>query len=52
MILKLKISNFTNIKALFLINNIDTNKKVVSNKVSLSKKGLKDFIGYKDGKKN
>ena len=38
-------------KSPILINNID-NKKVVSNKISLSKNGLKNFIGYKDGKKN
>ena len=33
------------------IKNIDINKIVVSNKVSLGKKGFKYFIGYKDAKK-
>ena len=33
------------------IKNIDINKIVVSNKVSFSKNGFKDFTGYKDGKK-
>ena len=33
------------------IKNIDINKKVVSNKVSLGKKDLKYFIGYKVAKK-
>ena len=34
-----------------MINNIDINKIGVSNKVFFAKKGLKYFIGYKDGKK-
>ena len=33
------------------IKNIDINKIVVFNKVSLSKKWFKYFIGYKDAKK-
>ena len=33
------------------IKNVDTDKIVVSNKVSFGKKGFKYFIGYKDGKK-
>ena len=33
------------------IKNIDINKLVVSNKVSLIKKGFKYFIGYKNAKK-
>ena len=33
------------------INNIDINKIVVSNKVSLGQNGFKYFIGYKDAKK-
>ena len=33
------------------IKNIDINKIVVSNKVSLGKKGFKYFIGYNDAKK-
>ena len=32
------------------IKNIDTNKTVVSNKVSFGKKGFKYFIDYKDAK--
>ena len=32
------------------IKNIDTNKTVVSNKVSFGKKGVKYFIDYKDAK--
>ena len=32
--------------------NLDINKILVSNKVSLNKKGFKYFIGYKDGKKS
>ena len=50
MILKLKYTSFTNIKA-FLINNIDINKAVVSNKVPFSKKDFKHFLGYKNVKK-
>ena len=34
-----------------LIKNIDSNKKIVSNKVSFGKKGFKYLIGYKDTKK-
>ena len=51
MILKSKNKNFTNIKDLFSIKNIDVNKTVVSNKVSFGKKGLKYLICYKDAKK-
>ena len=32
------------------IKNLDINKIVVPNKVSLGKKGFKYFIGYKDAK--
>ena len=32
------------------IKNLDINKIVVSNKVSLGKKGFQYFIGYKDAK--
>ena len=35
----------------YLTNNIDIDKIVVSDKVSLGKKVAKHFIGYKDGKK-
>ena len=38
-------------KGPILINNIDINKILVSNKVSFGEKGLKYFIGYKDAKK-
>ena len=38
-------------KSPFLIDNIDTNKIVVSSQVSLGKKDFKYFIGYKDAKK-
>ena len=34
-----------------MTNNIDIDKIVVSDKVSLGKKVAKHFIGYKDGKK-
>ena len=34
-----------------LINNIDINKIVVSNRVSFGEKGFKHFIGYKYAKK-
>ena len=54
MILKLKNTNFTNIKTLFyfILVNIDVNKIVVSNKISFGKKkDFKYFIGYKDAKK-
>ena len=37
-------------KGLFSIKSIDSNKNVVSNKVSFGKKGSKYFIGYKDAK--
>ena len=35
----------------YLINNININKIVVSNKVSFGKKHFRYFIGYRDGKK-
>ena len=38
-------------KKLISIKNIDTNKIVVSNKISFGKKGFKYFIGYKDANK-
>ena len=38
-------------KSLFLINNIDINKIVVSIKASFGKKDFKCFIGYEDVKK-
>ena len=33
------------------VNNVDVNKIVLSNKISLGKKGFKYFICYKDTKK-
>ena len=47
MILKSKNTNLT-IKSPILINNIDINKIVVSNKVSFGEKSFKCFIDYKD----
>ena len=38
-------------KSPILMNNIDINKIVASNKVSFGKKGFKYFIGYKDAQK-
>ena len=49
MILKLNIKY--QYKNPILINNIDSNKIVVSNKVSFGKKDFKYFTGYKDAKK-
>ena len=42
---------FHQYKSPILIDNIDNNKIVVSNKVSFGKKDFKYFIGYKDAKK-
>ena len=33
------------------IENVDTNKTVVSNRVYFGKKGFKYFVGYEDAKK-
>ena len=41
---------FHQLKTPISINNIDINKIAVSNKVFFSKKGFKNFIGYKDAK--
>ena len=38
-------------KSPFLIDNIDINKILVSNKVSFGKKNFEYFVGYKDAKK-
>ena len=38
-------------KSPILMDNIDINKSVVSNKISFGKKNFKYFIGYKDVKK-
>ena len=39
-------------KEAIVMESIDTNKIVVSNKIAFRKKGFKYFIGYKDDKKN
>ena len=46
MILKLKNTNFTNIKTLFyfILVNIDVNKIVVSNKISFGKKKILNIL--------
>ena len=43
--------NFYQHKGTISIKNIDSNKIVVSNKVSFVKKGVKYFVGYKNTKK-
>ena len=43
-------SKFHQHKGPISINNIDTNKTVVSNMVSFGKKDFKYFLGYKDAK--
>ena len=45
MILKLQNRSFTNIKSYILIDNIDINKIVVSDKVFIGKKDFKYFFG-------
>ena len=50
-ILKSKKQIFHQHKSPVLIENIDIDKTVVSNKVSLSIKGFKYFTGCKDAKK-
>ena len=42
---------FDQYKRPILIDNIDVNKIVVSNKISFGKNDFKYFIGYKDAKK-
>ena len=42
---------FDQYKRPILIDNIDVNKVVVSNKISFGKNDFKYFIGYKDAKK-
>ena len=42
---------FHQYKSSILIDNIDINKIVVSNKISFGKNNFKYFIGYKDAKK-
>ena len=48
MTLNMKNTNLINMKAPILINEIDINKAVVSNKLPFGKKDFKYFIGYKD----
>ena len=50
MTLKLKNKNFIKFQKI-LINNIDINKIVVSNKFPFGKQDFKYFIGYKDCEK-
>ena len=47
---EIKKQKFYQYKRPISIRNIDINKTVVSNKVSLGKKGFKYFIGYTDAK--
>ena len=48
--IEIKKQKFHENKRPFSIKNIEINKIVVSNKVSLGKKSFKHFIGYKDAK--
>ena len=50
MILKLK-NTFHQHESPILMNNIDINKIVVSNKITVGKQDFKYLIGYKDVKK-
>ena len=47
---EIKKQKFYQYKRPISIRNIDINKTVVSNKVSLGKKGFKYFIGYREAK--
>ena len=49
--IEIKKQKFHQHKSPILINNIDINKTVVSNKFCFIKKGFKYFIVYKDAKK-
>ena len=49
--MKLKIQISPTYKSPFSIGNLDINKIVVSNKVSVGKKDFKYFIDYKDATK-
>ena len=51
MTVKLKNTNFHQYKSPILINDIDINKIVVSNKFTFGKQDFKCFIGYKDSEK-
>ena len=46
MILKLKNTNFHQYKSPISINDIDINKRAVSNKLPFSEQNFKYFIGY------
>ena len=50
--IEIKKQKFHQHKSPILINNIDINKTVVSNKFCFIKKGFKYFIVYKDAKKS
>ena len=50
--IKIEKQTFHQQKRPFWINNIDINKIVLSNEVSLGKRGFKYFVGYKDVKKS
>ena len=43
---RLKNINFTAIKVLFLLEDVDDRKVLVSNKISSGEKNYKYFIGY------
>ena len=49
--IEIKMQKFNLHKGPISIKHIDIDKIVVSNKVSIGKKGFKYFIGYKDAKK-
>ena len=51
MTLKLKKTKFHQNKSPILINDIDANKIVVSNKLPFGIQDFKNFIGYKDFEK-
>ena len=47
---EIKKCNFHQNKSFILINDIDSNKVVVSNKLPFGKQDFISFIGYKDNK--
>ena len=48
---KLKLKNFHQYKNRISIYNVDIDKILKLNKISLGRMGFKHFIGYEDGKK-
>ena len=50
--IKMPKQKFYQHKGAISIKNADIDKIIVSNKVPFGKKGFKNFIGYKDAKKN